>query len=421
MLKSAFESLGNFFSSAFLLAFFLPALLVLILNIVLYMLAVEGLKDSLTFVREQLKLTSLASTSGLLALGALFFAFLAAPFSGAMRSLLAGTLFLSPLRKPLEAENQEEVERLEAAIVAARGWLDGLRAMLAETEPRLQGARATPRRQRRIRNPAAIEAAVALMANVSSRLDAARDEFRTREKLPQLIADLRATADALETALETNNAALKADLAQALNKAHFQFGAAIEEAILLAAGLLQRASLELRERFDPEDVHPTRFGNYQAVMQAYSHRAYGVHYGFVAPRLDLALVATDGFTVLDRARIQLESALTFFFLFALSLVVWLVTLAVNGVHLTVFLSMAVAGPFLLLFLYEFAVQAQKALGERFQAALDANRFAILSQLHIKLPTSDTLERAQWQMVQDQVEGVRNLGLAYNHPAAATVI
>lgn len=424
MIKDAFESLGDFFSKLFLGGYFLPALLVILLNVALYLVGVTGLSEGLAWARDQVQLADLPTTISLLAAISVILAFLAAPFSVAMRQLLAGAYLPGWLQTRWKNRHRQRTDELRNEVQTHRAAHAEVMGELRKLAPIVQAARRTGAALGTVTQPALIDEAALAVTFLRVEIDAARSDPAGATKVKHLVARLQDVTCAVAKALESNSAKVDPQArkdtdadARRLDVTAIDLRGCLTDIDILARGKLKAAAQALSGQYDPENIRPTRFGNYSAVMEAYPRRAYDVAYDFIAPRLDLVLVAENGFNVLDRARIQVESAITFLVLACLSLVVWFIALLIVGAHGVTFVSVAVALLVVPRFLYEAVVQAQNQHAERFQAALDANRFALLKSLHVKLPDATDDERLLWQQLQELSAGNRGPAIALDHTEA----
>lgn len=424
MLDTAFKSIGDVFSKVFLGGYFFPALLTVLLNVAIYLTGVAGIEEGLKLATEKLRLKDLASTLGLTSVLAVTLAFLFAPFSGGLRNLLAGKIDVPVWRGGRLSALEDNVRQLKKDIAEAqKRHADYLDAAIA-LETKLQIARDAGAKKRSFRKPELVDTAEAALAALEKQLrECARAGAKADLKsLPGLrdgvVAALEAVLSANQTTRNPEKPRPWDDLSERVEKVMLGLLGGLGTMDRMASSRLVAATQALYANFDPDNIQATRFGNFCAVMEAYPRRVYGLAYDYVAPRLDLALSADDGvFSVLDRARIEVESALTFFALVTLSLLIWVSVLWPMKQHVLTLWVIALTAPVVIAFLHEFVVQAQQRFAERFVAVLDARRFDVMQALHVPLPVDVAAERIAWEQVQALSGGSRSVNFAFAHPEA----
>lgn len=419
MLNAAFDSLGEFFSKVFLGGYFFPALLAVLLNVAIYLTGVTGVEKGLGLIVSNLKLTNLAGAMGLLALVAVTLAFLIAPFSGGLRNLLAGEVAPGPWRKARLEAHRAKVANRQAEIDQARTTHGDFADAANRIEIELRKFRSAAGMRPTFEDPRLLVPANEALEAFEAQLWACRrfDRPESSDTLPPLrdhvVAAMTEILRTYDTVIDPENPKPSDAHAAKFDAALLAFDAGLRSMGSLAVSQLVAAERRLFGDYDPDNLQPTRFGNLSAVMQAYGRRVYGLDYHYIVPRLDLAIAGDDGvFSALDRARIQVESALTFFALLTLSLVIWLVVLGWRQEHAKTFATIGFALPITVAFLHEFVVQAQRGFAERFQAVLDARRFDVLAALHLDLPTDIEAERGLWQRAQAVSAGQRSVKLVF---------
>lgn len=304
-LDTALDTLKGF-SRSFFLSYFFPVVLALVVNAALFILVFgSGAVDAVV------KDFRLDTTVGLalvpfLALGA---AWVLSGLTVPARRLLEGEGAPAWIGEDLRADAKKACEDLVQKDRRARDALASFREKKLEwlnqlRDARGQGLAAQTRLDRQV------------AANLSNALAAADFETDTGGSLPESVA--RAF-----TALRTALADANADRDNALDDAHSDFAARLEGAEARIWTRAAAANFALTSRFVPGDLRATRLGNLRAVMEHYSVQAYGVEFGFLWPRLQVALKEDDpAAATLDQAKSQLEFAVVMTVLTAFTAGAW---------------------------------------------------------------------------------------------------
>jgi hypothetical protein len=156
---------------------------------------------------------------------------------------------------------------------------------------------------------------------------------------------------------------------------------------------------ELYDQVVPDDPQPTRLGNIRSVTEKYSEVAYGVHFRYLWPRLQLVLLKDEKFAaVVDLASSKLDFAVLMLTLTLLFNLFWIPVLAALGDDPFLFLTLGVLGPFAVRFFYLLLEESQKSFAEVVQAAIDGFRVELLAALHLPRPRSLFAERELWSVL-----------------------
>jgi hypothetical protein len=169
-----------------------------------------------------------------------------------------------------------------------------------------------------------------------------------------------------------------------------------------------------------DNPQATRMADTRMLVESYCSKTYGVSFEYLWPRLQLVLpqLGSQGDVgsfsdKLTGARAQIDFALLSLGLSLSIPVVWLPYVVCKAHDPTVFLVLAAAGPLLIGFFYQVAVESQAAFGDVMKAAVDAYRLDLLAKLHQPLPPTLSAERELWRRL-EQIEGVQQ-ELFYRHP------
>jgi len=212
---------------------------------------------------------------------------------------------------------------------------------------------------------------------------------RSQGVKPTLVEDV---VRKMATALETHNETLDADLAN-----DHRDLVAIGVTVLSAATEAEYdAARNVMTYFGTGTPEPTRMGNIAAAIRSYAVSRYGMDMSTFFTRLQTLLVKKEdkAYPIVLDAKTQLDFLVTCCWFSAATTIIWYLVLVAQG-NLTTFLWLAALGPGATVAFYYLAAENYVAYAECVKAALDINRFALLTAIDIPLPGSNREERRLW--------------------------
>jgi len=224
-------------------------------------------------------------------------------------------------------------------------------------------------------------------------------------------AALSATVTSLGAALQTGDAAndLALDRAQQRLVAIILYANARWDEAYIAAFARRRAL------FGDAAVRPTGFGNIAATIRSYAASRYSMNLEAFWMRLQPILQQKElSFEDLQQSKARLDFMVTMFWLWAITVLFWLVLIAVSGHGLILFLGIAVAGPVVLVLWYGLALTNYVAFAQTVRSSIDLNRFDLLRALHMPLPAGLEEERAVWDALNQLTQHGESPPLVYEH-------
>jgi hypothetical protein len=165
---------------------------------------------------------------------------------------------------------------------------------------------------------------------------------------------------------------------------------------------LQRASaLSLYYPKQESDVQPTLFGNILAAVADHPRTAYGMDGAWWWPRLE-ALVPADFKKSLGDAQAPVVALINLSLVFAALALVGGGTLAVGGIDWSTAAEALIGGLLLSRLCYLAAVSQLAQLASLMRVAFDLYRHAILTQLHVTIPSDLEAERGLWKRLTQEL-------------------
>lgn len=145
-----------------------------------------------------------------------------------------------------------------------------------------------------------------------------------------------------------------------------------------------------------ESVSPTRFGNRSAAIDSYAGERYGMDANLLWPRLRQANKQADAWQAVDDARAALDFIVAGFWVHVLAAVatialapaLWMMNPAICIAILLTTLCFALAS-------HTAALEAVSNYGAELSAALDVNRWSLLSAMHLPAPLNAEEEYEAW--------------------------
>ena len=152
--------------------------------------------------------------------------------------------------------------------------------------------------------------------------------------------------------------------------------------------------------FGQPSLAPTRIGNIAASIQSYAATRYGMDLETLWSRMFVVFQNDDKFygTLLD-AKTQLDFLITSWWLSFLSFTAWFIALAIWGYSLTIFLVLAVVGPWVMWVQYWLIATNYLAFADLVRSGIDLYRFQLLKALEIGLPANLQDEKRLWKLIQ----------------------
>lgn len=145
-----------------------------------------------------------------------------------------------------------------------------------------------------------------------------------------------------------------------------------------------------------ETVAPTRFGNRMAAINSYTSARYGMDANLIWHRLRQANKQVDAWQAVDDSKAALDFIVSSLWVHVLVASVTLATMPLLW-HQSraVFVSLIVASVFFAVTFHAAALEAVTSYGRELSAALDLNRWTLLSALHLPTPLNAEEEYEIW--------------------------
>jgi hypothetical protein len=184
---------------------------------------------------------------------------------------------------------------------------------------------------------------------------------------------------------------------EAINAVTFELDILIQRISKSLDARLNELERERLARFpQDETISPTRFGNRLAAIDSYTSARYGMDANLIWPRLRQANKQADAWQAVDDARAALDFIVSALWVHVL---VGCMTLATMPLLLAkspaIFASLTAASIFFVFTFHAAALEAVTNYGGELSAALDLNRWALLSALHLPTPLNAEEEYEVW--------------------------
>jgi hypothetical protein len=242
---------------------------------------------------------------------------------------------------------------------------------------------------------------------------------------------LEAAVKALEPVLRERSSVLGTPSSTALGAAYDDLNEAIRY-VRDRLALERRQTHQLRqfnypgtmapgdeERSTHNLLAPTQVGNIGRTMRSYALTRYGFDLDIFWTRLQKC-ISSDYFTVLQDAKVQLESLVALTWLSGVFTAVWCALLVVVYPSRDQFLIVGIAGPVVTRALYLLVCHSYLVLADVIRSAVDLFRFDLLKELHQPLPYGIDEERRVWlrlgQMIGYGEYGEEKWAPIYVHPS-----
>lgn len=410
-LGSLIDRVTGLFGKAYLLAGFLPVLLLAGVSL----LAGYDASDTVRgFVREFRGMgtaeQALASGALLVSLAVLGFVFWSAnPW---WRAVMEGDVLPERVRDWMIRSQRDALDLCQKELDEWGTRLFIFRRQHPDQDPPAE-ARFQPWRIRLLRARQTGGAMGAPPSTPSNALAAAFDHLR--DAMAEVDAVEPATLDPVCNLLEAELAAAPAG--PAMDALHQEFLQMAAEARDRVESAYLRALNERRGRFplEPRVVGPTGMANVTEIYRNHALKAYGLDTGQFWLHLQRAAAADDRFRpILEEAKLKLDVSVAMTAACVLASL-WAVALAFTGTSLAAFLVTAVGMPAAALLFYRASVSNLRAFGEAVRATVDLFRFDVLKALHLALPANSDAERALWEKATWQMQLLGEARVKYVHP------
>jgi hypothetical protein len=221
---------------------------------------------------------------------------------------------------------------------------------------------------------------------------------RLRGKMIDL-ATLRRVKVDLEGELRKNSASIDGDN-NPLDELNRKFADLVRYAVDRAEAQATRLHTLRAANFpDDDDLAPTAAGNIARTMVTYAYSRYHFNLDLLWTRLQKVMQADTAFyPVVQDSKAQLDFAVSTFWLLLVSAVVWTGIITTTGSSITLFLLAVIGLPLAAAVAYAFAVVSYRSFTDVVRTSVDLYRLDLLKTLHLPLPRSADVERAQWEDV-----------------------
>jgi hypothetical protein len=399
-LLTTLNSLRDFFSRAFLIAAFLPTLLFLFVNTLIFY-------SWSWFVHKWLTKLLFESTAAEQAVmfAVLFFAvwvvsYLVAALTPLWIRTMEGKNWWSWLRTAGEKYHLERYSELSQKINEAveiyvsidrdrSQWDVDINNAITAARAGLSGHPPSPNTQSLFEEQSRDRTAHKLIRfdKLQNLIDTCVQEIRSAgytDNLQRLVSDISQLRDYASDRAKSEHSRL-------LNERHLNYG-------------------------EEEEVAPTKFGNVGLVAQAYAMRAYQCNLALIWGALRRAAEKDEKTAkAFENCKSQLDFFVACFWLSLGLAVEWAVLFAWFGDWIPALIASA-AGPLLCWMLwYGAAVEQYRVLQDLIVSSLSAFRFQVLTDLRLRLPADLTEERELWRSIDFGIGSGEPLNLRYWHP------
>jgi hypothetical protein len=160
---------------------------------------------------------------------------------------------------------------------------------------------------------------------------------------------------------------------------------------------------------------PTSMGNMAELHRDYANNRYGMDIDVFWLRMQKLLKKDEQFfPILEEAKTQLDFAVAMTAILALATSFWSPVLLIWGTSLPIFLLVFGGGVPTTLLFYWIAVRSYRTFGEVLRSAVDLFRFSLLKSLHVSLPETSYEERTLWQGLTSLTAGETDQVIRYRH-------
>ena len=407
MLSTVLQKLETLFSKHMLLSAFYPILVTVFLNLVL-------LHQTSPRFREWLASRQPAMNIEILIGGAVFAfalgvsAFFLSTISLPLRRLVEGYHWWDWLRTiavPMQNDRLADIERGKKVATERRRLLSRLDQTFERNlnDAREDGRQLLPPRCNYPRSLPAID---------KLRERRRRDSFIDKEELKDAARQLSEVLRANSADLDDSHPKVKD--AERLDRDHIALEELMKYAIARATEDLIEIFVCRESQFGEGTVEPTAAGNMVRAVSSYAERRYGFSMDLLWTRLQQAMQGQPFYNTILDAKAELDSLIALFCLTGVTWVGWWIALAVTASSPTIFLVVAVVGPFTSWGLHKLILASYQSFNDLLRASVDLFRFKVLEALHIELPDGPTSEKAIWAAVTSHNAYGQTLKLPYKH-------
>jgi hypothetical protein len=419
MFGTVVEKLQALLSRSFLLGNFFPALIFSALNFGIIWFGIDGFAKYVV-TNWPANATDASTALGGILVAVAILAFILDPWLPVFRLALEGAILPRRVRNSLIAQYTNEFLGLRQAFSGAQvRWVE-FKTAREQAEKQLGDARLDNMAVRQSANRTVYEAAVAAFEALNSEIS----DRQTNASIGARLAD----RPRVDTAITAMAAALRGypmqreaehfdqEIFDRLNRMQFELLTRLGEQRDIAYLALQAADAASRERFVWGDIRPTPLANSRAAMEQYSRVAYNVDFQFLWPRLRMVLAKNAEISAaVETATAQLDFAVMVTVLSGLTTASWVVLLPFLGTSVVPFLTVALLGPVVVVFLYRLVDASQQAFGAVAVMAIDGLRFDLLLALHLPLPTSFAAEQKAWEGLRFAIDSALDADIRFRHP------
>lgn len=420
MFGTVLDKIQALFARSFLLGNFFPGLIFVGINTVI---AAFGMRDVSHFLATYLLAEGAPWTMATAAtlIGVAVLAYILAPMVPLFRSALDGKFLWRSLFRRLREGHIERVNWLLSQREAVARHLDENERKREDAEQHLTEARRYGNSHPSDIHRPSLQRAEAALVELREDILQKSTTYDAAGRFPDdgLVTSALST---VESALHSNPSELPSTdpnygLAQSVDRLQIAVLSELQRLRNVAFRWIQTANFELVSSFDVSDIKPTRVGNSRAALERYPAVAYGADFDFLWPRLRMVLSdSKDISAALDNATAQLDFAVLMTVLSALTVAVWVPTLAAFGTSVWPFIVVSLFGPPSVAFFYLLVDETQKAFGATVIMVIDATRLKLLTALRQPLPSSSAAEKETWRLMQTALYTEDGPSMRYRHPA-----
>ena len=167
-----------------------------------------------------------------------------------------------------------------------------------------------------------------------------------------------------------------------------------------------------RFRFPSDILAPTAMGNIALSVRSYALSRYQLDIETFWTRFQKVMLAEPFYAVLQDSKVQLDFLVSLYWLTIFSTAAWLISLAVFGYSLWLYLAIVFLGPFAMWALYRLALENYWAFADLMRSCVDTYRIRLLKELQLAEPSGSLQEAALWQALQDRMDYGKDFNLGY---------
>ncbi len=421
-LDTLIDRLQGLFGRGYLLAGFFP---VLILTALCALVAGRLFPSTQGFFarvsEKEASLDQLLSWLGLLLILALA-GFIFWSLNTWLRELLEGRYLPSPIRRWLEARQQEARLALEERLDQLRPDLSRYRRVAGMTLVEAIREKDSKAGKRQWANLLAAAETAARERTETRAFEVAPEVVREHKRLlrmrrRQQVIPFRSARRLFEALLAELESA-PADGLPELVKMRRQFLRLARYATVKVESEYARLWCEKFWRFPSESaaLGPTGLANMAELFRHYTSTRYGMEVDVFWPRLQKIVAGDKDFLpLLGEAKTKLDFAVAMTWTSGLFALGWSIVIPLYSESFLLFPLVITPAIVATALFYLVAFRAYRAFGEVLRSAVDLFRFQLLEALHLKLPPRVEDERALWQELSRQALLTGSENLEFQHP------